>query len=67
MLNDPQFFQAVFHSLPQVKAMVQAQSELSMANEELARKFTPELFQLLFDMSTRKQHGLAGRGLQAQE
>lgn len=37
MLNDPQYFQAVFHSLPQVKAMLQAQIELGMANEELAR------------------------------
>ena len=39
LLNDPQYFQAVFHSLPQVKAMLQAQIELGMANEELARMY----------------------------
>ncbi|KAI5116881.1 hypothetical protein M0805_000397 [Coniferiporia weirii] len=37
MLNDPQYFQAIFHSLPQVKTMLQTQVELGMANEELAR------------------------------
>lgn len=36
MLNDQQYFQAVFHSLPRVKAMLQAQAELGLANEELA-------------------------------
>ncbi|KAL5482418.1 hypothetical protein ACEPAI_9012 [Sanghuangporus weigelae] len=37
MLNDPQYFQAVFHSLPQVQVMFQAQTDLGMANQELAR------------------------------
>jgi len=37
LLNNQAYFQAVFHSLPQVKAMVQSQIELGMANEELAR------------------------------
>lgn len=39
MLNDPQYFQAVFHTLPQVKAMLGTQIELGMANEELARMY----------------------------
>lgn len=38
MLNDPQYFQAVLHTLPQVQAMLRNQIELGMANEELARK-----------------------------
>ncbi|PAV17130.1 glycoside hydrolase family 61 [Pyrrhoderma noxium] len=37
MLNDPQYFQAVLHTLPQVQAMLRNQIELGMANEELAR------------------------------
>jgi len=38
MLADPAYFQAVFHSLPRVKALFQAQAELGMANESIARK-----------------------------
>lgn len=45
MLNDPQFFQAVFHYLPHVRAMVQAQTELSLANEDLARNYNMIMFQ----------------------
>ncbi|THH09844.1 hypothetical protein EW145_g1744 [Phellinidium pouzarii] len=37
MLNDSRYFQAIFHTLPQVKAMLQSQVEIGMANEELAR------------------------------
>ncbi|KAH7911720.1 hypothetical protein BJ138DRAFT_1006030 [Hygrophoropsis aurantiaca] len=37
LLNDPTYFQSVFHSLGQVKSLYQAQSELGMANEALAR------------------------------
>lgn len=36
LLTDPVYFQAVFHSLPRVKAMFQAQAELGMANESIA-------------------------------
>lgn len=36
LLTDQLYFQAVFHSLPRVKAMIQAQSELGMANETIA-------------------------------
>ena len=36
MLADPAYFQAVFHSLPRVKALFQAQAELGMANESIA-------------------------------
>ncbi|KAF8827544.1 hypothetical protein F5879DRAFT_968529 [Lentinula edodes] len=36
ILNDPNYFQAVFHSLPRVKAMYDAQAELGNANESIA-------------------------------
>jgi ESCRT-I complex subunit VPS37 len=36
MLADPAYFQSVFHSLPRVKALFQAQTELGMANESIA-------------------------------
>ncbi|KAG1772438.1 hypothetical protein EDD22DRAFT_861168 [Suillus occidentalis] len=37
ILNDPAYFQSIFHSLPQVKELYQAQAELGMANEAIAR------------------------------
>ncbi|KAJ7761571.1 hypothetical protein DFH07DRAFT_867710 [Mycena maculata] len=37
LLNDHVYFQAVFHSLPRVKAMYESQTELSMANESIAK------------------------------
>ncbi|KAF9049503.1 hypothetical protein BDZ89DRAFT_1088926 [Hymenopellis radicata] len=37
LLSDQSYFQAAFHSLPRVKAMYQAQSELGMANEAIAK------------------------------
>ncbi|KAJ6605690.1 hypothetical protein B0H10DRAFT_2076701 [Mycena sp. CBHHK59/15] len=36
LLTDPVYFQAIFHSLPRVKAMYQSQAELGMANESIA-------------------------------
>jgi hypothetical protein len=39
ILNDPAYFQSIFHSLPQVKELYQAQAELGMANEAIAREF----------------------------
>ena len=36
LLVDPQYFQAVFHSLPQVKMLYQGQAELGLANETIA-------------------------------
>ena len=36
MLVDPNYFQAVLHSLEKVKAMYQSQTELGMANEVIA-------------------------------
>lgn len=39
MLNDPNYFQAVFHTLPQVKELLRAQMELGAANEELASTY----------------------------
>ena len=36
LLVDPQYFQAVFHTLNHVKALYQAQAELGLANETIA-------------------------------
>ena len=36
LLNDNNYFQAIFHSLPRVKAMYAAQAELGNANESIA-------------------------------
>ncbi|KIJ64531.1 hypothetical protein HYDPIDRAFT_111862 [Hydnomerulius pinastri MD-312] len=37
LLNDPAYFQSVFHSLSSVKSLYQSQSELGTANEAIAR------------------------------
>ncbi|TFK81454.1 hypothetical protein K466DRAFT_557892 [Polyporus arcularius HHB13444] len=37
LLADPQYFQAIFHSLPQVKLLYQGQAELGSANESIAK------------------------------
>ena len=37
VLVDSAYFQATFHELEQVKALYQAQEELGMANEAIAR------------------------------
>ncbi|KAJ3550889.1 hypothetical protein NMY22_g152 [Coprinellus aureogranulatus] len=37
LLNDPAYFQAVFHSLDRVKDLYRAQAELGLANETIAR------------------------------
>ena len=62
MLNDPQYFQAVFHSLPQVQAMFQAQLDLGMANAELARtsQFSDAYPANLTHTKLRKQPCFAG-------
>lgn len=39
LLVDPAYFQAIFHSLEQVKALYQAQAELGLANESIARQW----------------------------
>ena len=36
LLVDNLYFQSVFYGLPRVKAVIQAQSELGMANESIA-------------------------------
>jgi len=49
LLNDPAYFQAVFHTLPQVKALLQSQVELGLANEEIAKNnlaLQDQLYQL---------------------
>ncbi|KAI0076301.1 hypothetical protein K474DRAFT_1623067 [Panus rudis PR-1116 ss-1] len=37
LLADPQYFNAIFHSLKRVKALYQAQADLGLANETIAR------------------------------
>jgi len=37
LLADPTYFQAIFHSLNQVKALYQGQAELGLANESIAK------------------------------
>ncbi|KAH9941058.1 hypothetical protein B0H21DRAFT_753423 [Amylocystis lapponica] len=37
LLVDPVYFQAVFHTLNQVKSLYQAQTELGLANESIAK------------------------------
>ncbi|TDL23303.1 hypothetical protein BD410DRAFT_897743 [Rickenella mellea] len=37
LLNDPAYFQAFFHSLPRVKAVLDGQVELGLANETVAK------------------------------
>jgi len=37
LLNDPAYFQAVFHALASVKALYQSQTELGMANAAIAQ------------------------------
>ncbi|KAI9573610.1 hypothetical protein HD554DRAFT_2202277 [Boletus coccyginus] len=37
LLNDPAYFQAVFHSLSNVKALYRSQTELGMANAAIAQ------------------------------
>lgn len=43
LMTDSQYFQAIFHTLPKVKALVQAQSELGMANESIASQLISNL------------------------
>lgn len=38
ILTDPQYFQVIFHTLNQVKQLHQAQADLGLANEAIARK-----------------------------
>ncbi|KAI8986217.1 hypothetical protein BD414DRAFT_515253 [Trametes punicea] len=38
LLADPAYFQAIFHTLPQVRQLYQGQAELGSANESIARR-----------------------------
>ena len=40
LLNDPTYFDAMFHSLPRVAALDQALNELASANESIASMYT---------------------------
>ncbi|KAG5733768.1 hypothetical protein E4T56_gene8194 [Termitomyces sp. T112] len=49
LLTDPQYLQAVFHSLDRVKTLYQAHAELGMANESIANnnlRLQDSLYQL---------------------
>ncbi|KAG6816041.1 hypothetical protein H0H87_009107 [Tephrocybe sp. NHM501043] len=49
LLADPQYFQAIFHSLARVKNLYQGQAELGMANESIANnnlRLQESLYQL---------------------
>lgn len=39
LLNEPEYFQATFYSLPRVKQILQSQVELGRANEAIASMF----------------------------
>ena len=41
ILADPAYFQAIFHSLPSVRSLFQAQAELGSANESIASTLQP--------------------------
>lgn len=41
LLVDQPYFQAIFHNLNRVKALYQAQAELSAANESIASSSVP--------------------------
>lgn len=61
LLSDPTYFQALFHSLPRVKAMYQAQAELGMANEAIASEqwiFAPNCVKRHVDQNTSLQQSL---------
>lgn len=38
LLNDPSYFQAIFHSLESVKAIYKSHAELGTANEAIAQR-----------------------------
>lgn len=39
MLNDPAYFQSMFHSLTRVRALLEEQTELGTANEAIASTY----------------------------
>ncbi|KAK7048453.1 vacuolar protein-sorting-associated protein 37 1 [Favolaschia claudopus] len=55
LLNDPVYFQAIFHSLSRVKAMYESQAELGMANESIASKHNLELQEPLYRLRAETQ------------
>ena len=58
LLADPAYFQAVFHTLPQVKLLYQGQSELGSANESIASKYEIHDHSLDLALITRIAHNL---------
>ncbi|KAF8735929.1 hypothetical protein AX14_001245 [Amanita brunnescens Koide BX004] len=65
MLVDPNYFQAVLHSLDKVKVMYQAQTELSMANEAIAKR-NLELQERLYQLRSETKEAFdEAKGLEA--
>ncbi|KAH9924285.1 uncharacterized protein BXZ73DRAFT_50508 [Epithele typhae] len=65
LLSDPQYFQAVFHSLPRVKMLYQGQMELAMANETIAKNNTA-LQEPLYQLRGQTQEAFdRAKGLEA--
>ena len=60
LLTDPVYFQAIFHSLEQVKALYQAQSELGMANESIASMLSCFSYHSTATEQARKQPRSSG-------
>ena len=62
LLADPQYFQVVFHTLPQVKLLYQGQADLGSANESIARTFPaivhPRTHPTLSESNVALQEGL---------
>ncbi|KAF8349208.1 hypothetical protein F5887DRAFT_482680 [Amanita rubescens] len=65
MLLDPNYFLAFFHSLEKVKVMYQSQTELSMANEAIARH-NLELQENLYQLRSETKEAFdEAKGLEA--
>ena len=61
LLNDPQYLQAIVHTLPQAQQITQAQAELGSANEALARvSNVPALSPIPANTRDRAQCSIAG-------
>ncbi|KAG5353202.1 hypothetical protein C0989_009383 [Termitomyces sp. Mn162] len=56
LLTDPQYLQAVFHSLDRVKTLYQAHAELGMANESIAS--TVHVYLTLYDLMEATDNNL---------
>lgn len=65
LLNDPAYFQAIFHSLERVKDLYRSQAELGLANETIARMYHARSLPFLAEIPIREQHRSPGVTVQA--